>query len=416
MATIRKALDKTQVYMSMAMGYSGTLIGNYENNKCAVSSNVLNAFRKAAGVEGVPLTDDEVSAAIKEMIDWNDSISFGDINQVNELHKKFERYVRWAYDLDLQNLFDIFRIKYLCKTGKKEEAEQLASSLEKRKPSFTKMHLFWYYHYLGFLKHLDWQYKQALTMYLKAEVIEEQLNLNNIAHYYNISSCLVYCGYPHLAIDYLEKVVATELNLSSIRYGFTAQRLLAVCYGRVGKTDKALKLLNNYLEYLIKEKKDDKLNRCGVYLSIGRVYQDANNHEKALENFDMSARYCDEKDEIFLTYLCDKATLLRNCNRDDEVRKCLDKGLPLAIKSTLWYDWLHAIKYSLVLNEASSLDYVRYTSIKNLKNYGKHAMVINCYKWISDHFKKTGMYKKALFYSEKATDIITRLMKGDMSL
>jgi len=416
MAAIRKAIRKTQVYMAATMGYSGTLIAGYENNRNPVSSNVLNAFRGVAGVEGIPLTDDEVFAATKEMIDWNDSITLGDINQVNELHKKFERYVRWAFDLDLENLFDIFRIKYLCKIGKKEEAEKLADSLEERVDDFTNMHLYWYYRYLGFLKHLDWLYKPALIMYIKAETIGKQLHLNDIVHYYNIGSCLINCDYLYLAIDYLEKVVVTEINLANIRYSLSIQKMLAICYGKLGKIDKALKLLKDCLKYLLSDKKDDKLNMCGVYLYTGRVYQDAGNYEKALENFDMSTRFCNEKDEVFLTYLCYKATLLRDCNRNDEVRKCLDKGLPLVTKSTLWYDWLHAIKHSLLLDEKPSLDYIIHTSVKNLNNYGKHTMVINCYKWLSIYFERERKYKKALFYNKKASDIYKRLMEGDMSL
>jgi len=416
MKAIRKALGKTQVSMAIAMGYSDVLVQKYENNRISVSSDVLNAFRKVAGIEGVPLSDDEVSAATKEMISWNDAITFGDKNQVIELHKKFERYVRWAYDLDLQNLFDIFRIKYLCRIDKKEEAEKLAASLEERARNFTDIHKYWYYRYLGFLKHSDWQYKQAVIMYLKAEAIGNQSHLNDVKHYYNIGNCLINCDYPHLALYYLEKVEVMGINLESIKYGFITQKLVATCYGMLGKTDKALKLLNDCLEYLSNEKKEDKLSICGVYIQIGHVYQDAGHYEKALENFDRSTRFCDEKDEVFLMYLCYKATLLRDCNRDDEVKKCLDKGLPLVTKNTLWYYWLHAIKHSLLLDEAPSREYLISTSIRNLNNYGKHTMVINCYKWLSSYLEKDGKYKKALLYNKEALDISIRLMKGDLSL
>jgi len=416
MTAIRLALKKTQVNIATSMGYSETLIGGYENNRHPVSSNVLNAFRKVTCMEDIPLTDDEVSAATKEMIDWNNAITYGDKKQVIELHKKFERYIKWTFDLDFENLFDIFCIRYLCMIGKKEEGEKLATSLKERKPTFTDMHLYWYYRYLGLLKHLDWQYKQALAMYLEAEVIGDQLNLNDAMHYYNTANCMVNCDYLYSAIDYLEKVEVTEINLASIRSGFAVQKLLAVCYGKLGKIDKALKLLNNYREYLLDEKRDNKLNMCGVYFNIGRVYQEAGDYEKALENFDMSARLLNEKDEAFLEYLCYKATLLRDCGRDDEVRKCLDKGLPLVTKNTLWYYWLHAIKHSLLLDEAPSREYLVSTSIVNLNSYGKHIMVINCYKWLSVHFEKDGKYKKALLYNKKASDISTRLMKGDLNL
>jgi len=416
MKAIRKALGKTQVSMAIDMGYSDVLVQKYENNRIAVSSDVLSAFRKVAGIEGVPLSDDEISAATKEMISWNNAITYGDKKQVIELHKKFERYIKWTFDLDFENLFDIFCIRYLCMIGKKEEAKKLAASLKERKPTFTDMYLYWYYRYLGLLKHWDWQYKQALTMYLEAEVIGEQLNLNDVMHFYNIGNCLINCGYPYVALDYFGKAEMMGLSLASIKHGFIMQRLVAVCYGSISKTDKALKLLGNCLEYLLNEKKEDKLSICGLYIHTARVYQAAGNYEKAFEHFDRSARYCDEKEELFLECLCYKATFLREYNKNDEVRKCLDKGLPLAAKSTLWYYWLHAIKHSLLLDEAPSREYLISTSILNLNSYGKHTMVMNCYKWLSVYFEKDGKYKKALLYNKEASDISTRLMKGDLSL
>ena len=416
MAEIRKARKITQVSLAIEMGYSDALIGNYENNRCPVSHDVLGKFKTAAKVQDIPLTDDELASAMKEMSAWNDLINFGDIAQVIEQHNKFERYVQWAFDQDLENLFDIFRIKYLCRIGKPEECDKLLESLKEREQSFTSTHLYWYYRYQGFLEHMAWRYKTAQIMYQKAEVIGDKLNLNDKALYYNIGNCMITMGYPYLAIDYLERVAVKQIDLSSIRYGFTTQKLLAICYGRLGLIDKAIGLLNNYLEYLMNEKKDDRLNIYGVYLNMGRVYQEAGDYNKALEHYDKAAHYCKENDEAFLEYICYKASFLREYNKADEVRECLNKGLPLTARGNLWYEWLQAIKHSLDLDNDGSINYIIYTAIPRLKEYGKYTIIISCYKWLSDYYKRKGKYKPALSYSEMASDIFTKLMKGDLGL
>jgi len=175
-------------------------------------------------------------------------------------------------------------------------------------------------------------------------------------------------------------------------------------------------ILNDCLKYFIKERKDDKLTIYGIYLDVGKVYQDAGDFDNSLLNFDKASEYCDSSSEALQEYLCYKATLLRSYDKNDMVKDCLDKGLLLVEKGTLWYEWLMMIKYSMMLDDEASLKYVEYTAIPKLLGYGKHLVVMKCYKWLSRYCEKNIKYKLALEYSQKATKIYEQLIEGDLSL
>ena len=416
MKAIRKALKMTHLNLAVAMDCSSSTVDSNENGRTPISDKMYKAFKKATGMEDVPLTDIEVARFKQERLNaWNFIINYGDIDQAKELQPKIAYCVKWSYDTDLQILYEIYSINYYSKIDKKEDSNKIVDSLSKRENDFTEEHFHWYYRYIGVLKNWKWHYKSAVEMYMKAEDIGDRLGLNDKALYYYISSCLTYMGYPYQALIYLEKLRQREFNASSISYLYTIQKLLAVNYSKLGRTEEALELLENYLVYLTINK-GSKTGIGGVYFFLGWVYQNTRNIEKALENYEKAAQHYDDKGELYLSYLCHKASLLRAGNRNDEVEECLKEGLFAAPEGSLWYEWLNAIKHSLTLDKKGSIEYIEWTAIPRLHEYGRHTIVIECYEWLSSHHQENRMYMPALEYSEKAKTIYRQLIEGDLSL
>jgi len=223
-------------------------------------------------------------------------------------------------------------------------------------------------------------------------------------------------GYPILAIEYLDKAQLKDFDSFGMKYVFPLQKLIALNYSKIGKVDKAIDLINKYLEYIKKESENDKLRLGVIYLALGDVYQNAGDFEKALKNFEIASKNFDEEDEIYLECLCYKSSLLRTNNRNDEVKECLAKGLPMVAEGTLWYEWLYAIKHSLTLGEESSLMYMEWTAIPMLHKYGKHTVVMECCDWLGRHFIENRKYNPAWEYTSRARTIYRKLMEGDLSL
>ena len=416
MRLIRENLGLTQLQLAVAMDCGETTVVNYESGKFPVSDKTFSKFRVATNTDDVPLADDELAAYNKVLYKWNDMIVLGDRDGAAEFLPKLERRAKLSYDEDSQTLFQLFSVRYYFSLGNRDECLKILDSLREREQSLTNEHLFWYHRYLGLLDHAIWQYKPALVRYRKAEKLGDRLGLNDRSLYFNIGYCYAEMEYPYLASNYLERVLVQKADTFNIRSGFSAQRLLAISYSKLGRVDDAHKLLENCLNHVKAESKGDKLTLGGVYLDMGKVYQDAKDYDKAIEYFDLAAQHYDNDSEAYLEYLCMKASLLRTLGRSEAVVECLHIALPKAIKGTLWYEWLNAIDKSLTMSNNESIIYIEHTSIPQFHIYGKHRLAMDCYTWISGYYKSTSKYKLALEYSDKAKEIYQKLTEGDLNL
>jgi len=415
---IRKAHKMSQVKIARVMGIGPTTVEYYENARNPVSKFVLTAFKRGLQMEDVPFTDEEMVVFKKDVLySWNNMLNIGDTDKAVELQPRMAYCVEWSYNADLQTLYELFSIKYYCVVGNKEECAKIVESLREREYTFTQEQRYWYYRYLGAIEHMQWRYKSAVTLYLKAEEIGNNFNLNDNTHYYNIGSCLANMGFYNLAIEYLEKIQAKAIDLFGIWCGVNAQKLLAMCNSKLGRTSRSLEFLEKYLEYLLSERSNDTPKIGGAYLDIGWIYQDARNYEKALEYYDIAYQYNNEEDrEAYLSYLCNRALFLRSYGKINGVAECLVKGLPLAKKGTLWYEWLHALEHSLAWDKQPSIDYVEWTSIPKFHEYGCHALAMEFYALLSNHCEEDNRYKPALKYQRMSAKIYKRLIEGDFSL
>jgi tetratricopeptide (TPR) repeat protein len=382
--------------------------------------DAINALRTEIGAEGVPWTDEEVIAYRRALYRRNDTINHNDTEVVTAFIAELQRCAKWCLDPELKRLCDLIRARYLFAIGKEDDCRVLITIPKKQMRDLTEEHLYWYHRCLGFMAHSAWQYKEALFHYIKAEKYGTLLNLTAGLGFrmlnYNIGCCLSQMDYSYLTVAYLEKAQTKEYGVYSVEIAISIQRRLAVGYGKLKQTEKALELLRNCLNYAMEAVNGRRTTMGGIYLDIGIVYRDAGNFSKALENFNIVAEHCDKDSEAYLACMCYIASLLRMNGKYDEVRQCLGKYLPRAVKGTLWYEWLHGIRHSLTLENPSSRKYIRWTTIPNLLTYGKHALVMESYMWLSDYYKSANSYKPALECNEQATLIYKQLTEGDLSL
>jgi len=403
--------------LACEMGYSRVLIANYENDKCPVSDDVLLAFRTATNTAGVPMRDHELVEAQRKLYDWYNLIVIGKIERAEELYDEIVYTVQWSYDTDLRNMFEIYCTLFHHTLGDMDERDRIVNALKQREDELTSRQLYFFYHALGIFEYFKWRYKTALSFLLKAETIGRRLGISSKPLHHIIGSCLAHMGYFDLAIKHLKKSRSNELVAGFMRYHELTHKLLAICHSKLGRVDKALMLLNGYHEYLIFENKCSTAEFFVLHINLATVYEEAGDFEKAQENYDIAFKHYNEKDELYLAYTCDKAMFLRgNSNRTKKTFECVNEGLSLAAKDTLWYEWLNAIKHSLTLSSKTSEDYIQWTAIPKLTEYGKHYEVMKLYTWLSDHYTDVKKYKLALGCTKAAFAIYSRLMKGDLSL
>jgi len=416
MALIRADKGMRQIDLAIEMGYSPALVGNYENERCSVSKDVLAAFRTVTNTENVPLQEHELVKAKNELRGWYDLIITGQMERAKELYDGFANAVMWSYDADLKNIFEIFCTMYYYELGDTDKCDRIVDNLKEREHDFASEQLHFYWYTLGYIEYCKWQYKSALEFLLKSEAAGKRAGLASKQLDFSIGLCLVHMGYSNLAIEYFEKSQSNRLDARTIAYGASTQRFLAICHSRLGRVEKALILLDDYREYLIAENKSNNTPLSVLHFNLATVYDEAGDYKQAHENYDIAFEHHKVKDELYLAYVCNKATFLRNNNKIKETHECVNEGLSLASKDTLWYEWLNAIRHSLSLSSKSSQGYIQWTAIPKLMEYGKYYEVMKIYTWLSDHCEAESKYKPALKYGKHAHAIYNMLVKGDLSL
>ena len=416
----RKALRITREAVANKMGCSAMSISNYESAINPLSDKILASLKKAMGVEDIPYTDSEILEYKKNLYSMNASVNNSDISLLDELIHKLSRCSKLCFDEDLQNLCDLLCAGYTLSVSKMRLHGELMDSLHERTHTFTDEHFHWYYRCLGLIEQSAWRYKTAMSMYRKAEEygnrVASDFNLNMKSLYYSIGFCLTEMNYSYLAMGYLEKLQTKDFSSFNLGAGISIQKLILVNLSKLGESGKALEQLKNCLVYVLRDKNHDKLTLFELQMAIGSVYEAMDDFDMALEYYDNASTYDDVNNGTFIEYLCYKATLLRTHNHYAKVWECLNQGLPTAIKGTLWYEWLTAIKHSMTLEDSASVNSLEWTSIPKLLEHGKHLLVVNCYDWISSYYEQDSKYKLALKYDKMAAKIYKQLINGDLSL
>ena len=413
---VRNAVGMKQADVAAGANYSAAMISNYENSVYPITDKILAKLKEAMDVEDIPFTEEEIAACRRDLYIENDLLNLGDKRQVNGFIATLVRLATFSCDVGLQILSDLHRASIMYALGKMDEYDKLMDSLNGQKDEFTDEHFYWYYRYQGHVEYTHCHYKAAMLLYLQAKEIGDRTNLTDSTLNYNIGTCYAMMGYPYLSNKYLEVVQKKKSKEANLRYWYTTQRLMAVNCSKLEGRENPIKNLENCLRNLMEYSAHDRFLIGGVYLSVGLVHLNAGDFEKSLENFDRALKQYDRDSGAYLLCLCYKTLLLRIHDRNDEALECLEKALDWAEKDTFFYDMLNAIRHSMTLHIESSILYLEFTSIPKFMDYGKYEFVINCYEWISSNHKEQMKYKRALEYSNKATELYKHLMKGEFPI
>ena len=280
---------------------------------------------------------------------------------------------------------------------------------------FTDMHYYWYYRQCGISKLHEFQYKEALKMFLKAEELGNLLKIYNEGPYYNIASCLTNIGYAYLAIEYLKMAEAEAVKSSNNRYNVYIRNLFALNYSILGQHGRAISLLEGCLRGE-KEKANAKGTIGAFYIDMGMIYHRMGKLSDAIKCLDVAGEYFQENSDSFTYNMYCKAYVLLANSKTSEGLDCLDKGLDVSKQHTLMHVLLLTLKHSINLKEPESLQYMQTTGIPQLLEYGEHLLVAEYYEKLGVYYQEIKKYKTASIYMHLALDITKKLMKGDLNL
>jgi len=387
-----------------------------------VDSHMLHLYKDVYGrqfvLERLPLSTEAVKQCKDDMHVFISQLLIGECGLISAILHELMYRINGSNDRNLQILFNTYRVIFYRMADRPNEYEQTMESLEDSRDEFTDEHYYWYYREIGVAMLKEVKYKSALSQFLKAEKLSDNIKVNDASLYVKIAHCLAYMGFANGSIKYLEKAEKLTSEAYINRYRLHIQLLYAINYTNMGEASKSLELLKGLFRDEIDAIKKGGYNPM-LYGHFAEAYQELGEYEKAIDNIDnaiRSAKYLKlANEQIYYTYVM--AAMLDKIGKSVECRYLLEDGLESeSTNQTLDNILLNTLRHCLTLNKAESLEYVENYAIDRLMHYGLNIQAIEYHKKLCTHYstcnENIGNYKKALYHSLEVNKIRENLSKG----
>jgi len=406
---IREAKKLSQVAVSKLMGYAVSQICQIERGERPFTGKSLERFKDVLGLQGVPISNDEVLAFELELHKWKDSILAGDIDNATERQSFLKFCVQWSYEPSLSILYELYNTVYYRFINDMENFNKTLSLLSDKTNDFSQEHYYWYHSALGYHALVDGQYQKALKEFFKAELLDNSVKVTDESLRINIAQCLTHMGYTYIAIDYLEKAKHYTAEKFNNVYNTLIQLLLAVNFRNIDKIEPSLTLSKCGLR--------DKKEQGAFYLNMAESYNKIGDFDKAIEHVDKALDYYKNNESEHAYVLYRKANILASIGRTDESHMYLSEGLRIfPSDDTRCGLLLNTLKHSMQLHDAESVRYVMKTAVPKLEARGLYLEAMEHYEKLSKHYEGISTYKRSLVLTKRAFEIHQKLTKGVLTV
>ena len=415
---IREALGYTQGEFGDAMPVpvDHSWVSRVEKGNSHISPNYLDGTRTAANAEFLPLADHEFPVFNQNVYKLRELVRNGDDEAAKALQPKLELAARFSFVTDCQVQFNLTNAVY-CRTYNDMDGHgsMMLWLKEHEKDFFYKEEHALYELELGASEQLEYRYKPALAHYFEAERLGLPTELDIGTFYYNSGVCLKDMGYPYLSNPYFEKALQLADKRGNYRYIINVKCYQAFNYSMTNRFDDAHKILSN-CRLEAKTKRDMAHWTAIIDGRTGLVYQNAGNYDNALAYFDSALKYHKKGSDIYVFILCHKASTLFAMKKPAEALKCIEEGLSMAKKGSIWQVWLQAMKDSMTLNVEKCLKYIQFTAIPKFLEHGENWLAIKFHLLLSEYYKKINKRNAALEHHQLAFALQEKLLKGDLGI
>lgn len=396
-------------------------IEKLERGEITITKTIANGFKAAAGIDGVPWSDDEIEMYKEEMYIQDDLIKFDRELEVIAVISKLELCSTYCYDEDLSTLCDIFVMGYFFAIGYNARGVLLLKELETKSDNFSNEHLYRYNQIHGWLRQYEYYYNDSLAFYLKAENIEGEMKHKRKYLYYHIGFCYTALYSMPFGIKYLESALEKGIDFIGSKLYLSAHRLLATNYAKLKNREMSELHLSYVNKYLVNEDNIDLDNEMRFLLAKVIVYMNFGEHDKSLKYLDElyhdSCFSGDKNMQILCFY--NKSLLYKDLGDYKEARVAARNGMELAENNKYWTTIFDALNKLLKIPTKKDAEHLEEVVILNLKEYGMNEIIILCYEALYNFYLPFGggiesTINKAYECKKKAEDLYNTLMIGDV--
>jgi len=285
--SIYTSQGKDRQWVADLLNISVRKVYNIEKGDDEYTERDLELLRKALGIEGMPLKDEEVVPCEKRLLRLSETLAFGRFNEAKVYIEELSPILKIECCLPhLSWLYRLLRVDFLMSQGDIEEARKEMKFFEEKVNDMTVRHRYHYLHNKGRLYFRDFKHVEAAKLFEKSAKITEDnegfLPIHRLRPIFNIGLCYTDSYHTTAAIAFLEDVKGKNSNSGIDFFDFKIDIALATNYTRSRVFKIARFLLNKSLDYA--EGTNNEFHIGLVHYNFGHEYMHAKRCDEAIES------------------------------------------------------------------------------------------------------------------------------------
>ncbi|MCL2855640.1 MAG: helix-turn-helix transcriptional regulator [Defluviitaleaceae bacterium] len=406
---IRKYKGFKQIKFAETLGCALSKISDIENGKKHYSAHQIAALKKLMGVEGAPLTDDELAAFKKRLHVWRNYIKESRIEEGRKVQDELSIIADLPFEKDLRIIYEIFRAKQAMEEKDITLARELLEAVEniaKGAGCEAQYHL---RYTVGSLNAFEGRYNEALKSYLEALSLQVDGLENEPLLYYNLAICYSRLGRYVLSINTILRIYNEFDNGMTSVIGMHLDGALSANYIRLKQNEAALSVLEKALD---RARNLGYKNNIAIALhNFGISYFQMGNPEKALTYFEQSITAFGESSDKLESIYC-KIRCLAAMKKGSRYKPLLIQAKALSEGDEHYTLLFNSLSHLLNLKEERSIAYIENITIPYLiGKYDYFRVLYYCDALIAAHTKNEARVK-ALEVKSLRADIVDEITFG----
>lgn len=385
-----------------------------ELGKRDCENDLLEAIKKALGVEGAPLRESERPEFRERLYKWHNVIIERDWPVAKEMQKKLSVIKSLPRDKELNVLYSLFDCRMLIGTGDLKASKDILDDFETRLDELSDIQLYHYNDNQGTWNAKSGYNNEALAYYLKVFDFTKRGLEKNLVLYYNIAICYYRVGCIARSVSYLEKAAQLYSNPQKSISEFHIDFLLATNYTRTGNLQRAKIVFDKCYAKALSDNNKTYLGM--VLINQGYMYRKAKKWNTAIEHIDRAFDYVEKGNPNYLEALYQKTRCLIQMERFLLCKDLLAEGAELSKDDETYSILFKSLNHLTNLKVDSSVRYIEDITIPHLLEKNLVIAALDYCEVLKTHYeeKGRGFQTKMLKMAEIICNIREKLLEGDV--
>ncbi len=386
-------------------------LSKIESNIAKPHQDIVKILLAKLGVSEIDNESINVEEINRKLYEWYEVIKSRDKNKAKAIEMSIYRDISKIDDPRIIIEYQIFSLRYQLLLRNMDESKQLIHKLESVENHLSEKQKYYFYFFYGLYKYLQYEYIDSLEYYLKAEMVNQQIHMNEPELFYLLS--LVYTKLHNVTLAIRYANISFDIfnrNMDLVR-SIESQSVLSVNYIRLNEYEKAKQHLENSLK--IAEKLNDTYLMSNLYHNIGYLYSKTNRHHEAIDYYFKSIELRKEKYKMLsnsIYYLTESFFALNNI---DAAKEWLEKGLQIAEKHNIVNIQikLNLLKLKYYDNKEEIVKFIEETGLSYLEEKQAWSELSEATQKLANYYANQQHYKTAYHYCCLANDYKTKIHK-----